>query len=126
MDRDSFESWLESYVRPWEARNPEPMRDIWAEDATYWWGPYNDPRHGREAIHAHHVNAIDNQEDIKFKYEILATSRDTGVARFWLNLVNRKTGLRSEYDGIFAVCLNADNRCTLFQEWYHSREVDGS
>ncbi len=121
MTEASFAQWLENYLRPQEQRSAEKIKGLFAEDGVYFWGPFYEARRGVEAIYAHHRNALSHQTDLRYDYDILAVTEKCGIARFHLVLKDLVEGEPSEYDGIFLVHLNPDGRCSLFQEWYHSR-----
>ena len=120
MTGQSFRDWLERYLRPQEQRNPEVIKELFSEEGVYWWGPFNEARHGVNAIYMHHKNALSHQENIKYTYEILATTEDYGIAKFHLTLKDLVPHEPDTYEGIFLVYLNDENKCTLFQEWYNS------
>ena len=124
MTESDFRAWLERYLRPQEKRSAEAIKDIFAEDGVYWWGPYGEPRHGVDAIYEHHQNALSHQEDIHYSYDILATTEKYGLARFYLKIRDREPGAPNRYEGIFMVHLNDKQKCTLFEEWYNSTAVD--
>lgn len=123
MTEDAFRAWLEAYLRPQEKRSAEKIKELFAEDGVYWYGPYYPPREGVQAIYEHHKNALSHQEDLRYAYEILASTDDYGIARFNLTLKDLMPGEPNTYEGIFLVYLDRDNRCTLFQEWYHGTTV---
>ena len=120
MTQEIFHQWLESYVRRQEQRDATVVRELFAENGVYWWGPFCPPRHGVEAIYEHHRNALSHQTDINYEYKILATTKECGVARFQLTLYEHMPGEPNTYDGVFVVQLNEEGKCTLFEEWYHS------
>jgi hypothetical protein len=120
MTRTTFQQWLELYLRRQEQRDATVVRELFAREGVYWWGPFNPPRRGVEAIYEHHRNALSHQTDIKYEYEILATTAQLGIARFRLTLNDQTPGEPNNYDGIFLVRLNDDGKCVLFEEWYHS------
>lgn len=124
MTRETFQAWLEAYLRPQEQRSAEKIPEVFAEDGVYWYGPYYEPRRGVQAIYDHHKNALSHQEDLHYSYEILATTDACGIAKFNLELRDLMAGEPNRYEGIFLVYLDQDNRCTLFQEWYHSTTVE--
>jgi ketosteroid isomerase-like protein len=125
MTRKSFGKWLEGYVRAQERGDAEAIKEVFTEDGVYWFGPYNEPRRGLQAIYEHHKNALARQSDHRFDYEILATTEEYGIAKFRLFLKRIDTGEKMEYEGIFLVHLDDSNRCTLFEEWVNSRIMDG-
>ena len=124
MTESDFNEWLEKYLRPQEQRSADKIKEIFAEDGVYWWGPYGEPRQGVKAIYEHHRNALSHQEDIQYSYEILATTEAYGLARFYLKIKDHNSGAPNRYEGIFMVHLNEENRCTLFEEWYNFTTVD--
>lgn len=121
---DTFRDWLEHYLRPQEQRSAERIKELFAQDGVYWYGPYFPPCQGVRAIHEHHRNALSHQEDLKYHYEVLAMTPEYGIAKFRLELRDQIRGEPNRYEGIFLVYLNSQNQCTLFQEWYHSTTVD--
>ncbi len=74
VTNESFRLWLEQYLRPKEKRNPEKIKELFAQDAVYWYGPYYPPRHGLKAIYEHRKNALSHQEDLSCDYDVLATT----------------------------------------------------
>ena len=115
-----FQQWIEVYLRRQEQRDPEVIKELFAEDCIYCWGPFNPPRHGLQATYEHHKNALSHQTDICYEYRILAVAERIGIAHFHLTLSDKFPGEPNRYDGIFVVRLNGQNKCTLFEEWYHS------
>ena len=124
MTESDFNEWLEKYLRPQEQRSADKIKEIFTEDGVYWWGPYEEPRQGVDAIYEHHRNALSHQEDIHYSYEILATTEAYGLARFYLKIKDHNPGAPNRYEGIFMVHLNEENKCTLFEEWYNFTTVD--
>lgn len=124
MTSTDFADWLEKYVRPQERGDAGMIKELFAEDAVYWYGPFTPPRHGVEAICEHHQNALTRQTGNKFEIKILTTTEAFGIAHFRLTLTRLNTGEHMEYVGVFQVFLNESNECTSFQEWYHTRTVE--
>ena len=123
MKAEDFKSWLEKYLCSMKQHKPEMIKELFSEDGVYWWGPFNEARHGIEAIYQHHKNALSHQKDLKFTYEILATTDDYGITKFHLTLKELAPNEPNAYEGIFLVYLNDSNKCTLFQEWYNSTTI---
>ena len=120
MNHDTFQSWLDAYGRAWEAQDPEAAAALFTEDATYQEVPFDEPMRGRAAIAEYWSTNVQAQDDIKFGYEILATTEDKGIARWWTSFVDVPSKARVKLDGIFVVTLDTENRCTVFQEWWHA------
>ena len=124
MDRVSFERWLREYVRRQEQGDATVVRELWAEDGVYWWGPFNEPRRGVQAIYEHHRNALSHQSRWTCAVKTLAVTAEHGIAHFRLTLDDHVPGEPNTYDGIFLVCLNDEGKCTRFEEWYHGVTTD--
>lgn len=120
MTEQTLNAWLENYLRPQQQRSAEMIKELFAEDGVYRWGPFVEARRGLKAIYDHHKNALSHQTDLQYEYNVLAVTQDYGIARFHLRLRDLIQGEPNEYDGIFLVYLNQDNKCVLFEEWYHS------
>lgn len=120
MDVETFRNWLERYIRSQEQCQPEAIKDLFAEEGVFWWGPFNEARHGVDQICSHHKNALSHQENTEYEYEILAVRETYGIAKFRLSLNDLVPCKPDTYEGIFLVYLNDENKCTLFQQWYNS------
>ncbi len=119
MTKDQFEKWLEEYLKPQEKRSAEKIKELFAEDGVYWYGPYFEPRKGVDAIYDHHRNALSHQEQINYKWKVLAITDEYGIAWFDLTLKDIQPGEPGAYQGIFKIHINDQNKCTLFEEWYN-------
>jgi hypothetical protein len=123
MDYESFRSWLDAYGRAWEARDPEALAALYAEDATYQEDPFDEPMRGRPTIQAYASEAGRTQEQISFRYDILAITQDVGISRWWASFTRVPSKVRVKLDGVFVVTFDAHNLCTEFREWWHRREI---
>ena len=120
MTTEMFSEWLAAYIACQEQGNPEVIRHLWASDGVYWWGPFNQPRYGVDAVYEHHRHALSHQRDWRCQYTVLGVADGQGMARFRLTLNDDLPGEPNVYDGVFLVRLNAEGKCTLFEEWYHA------
>lgn len=122
MTYDQFRSWLEAYRRAWETRDPQTAASLFAEDGTYQENPFAEPMRGRRAIADYWSHVALTQEQVQFRYEILAVKRALGIARWWASFVRIPSKTQIKLDGIFAVSLDGENRCWVFREWWHKQE----
>jgi hypothetical protein len=122
MEQATFKSWLEAYGRAWVERNPQAAADLFAEDGTYQVTPFVKPMRGRPAIFEYWSNVARTQQDIQFGYEILAVTREAGIARWWASFLIIPQGLQTKLDGIFLITLDADGRCRSLKEWWHKEQ----
>ena len=121
MTESQFQQWLEDYLRPQEQRTADRIKELFTENGVYHWGPFQETRFGINAIYEQHRNALSRQDDIHYDYQILAVTETFGIAHFHLTIREIQEARHDEYDGIFKVHLDRTGRCTLFEEWYHSR-----
>jgi uncharacterized protein (TIGR02246 family) len=123
MTRAEFKKWLEAYRQAWETRDPEVVVQLFAEDAAYQDTPFAEPMRGRPAIRAYWVSVVTRrQEQIKFGYEILAVTKNTGMARWQASFVRSDSNQPVSLDGIFLLTFDAENRCRSLQEWWMRQE----
>src|SRR2546429_1566112 len=50
LTRETAATWLRAYVRAWETYDPDAVADLFSDDATYSYFPYDEPIRGRLAI----------------------------------------------------------------------------
>ena len=121
MDHDSFKAWLYLYSKAWTERNPELIRDLFAQDAKYLEKPFSAPFDGIDSIIQYWHGVAQTQKDVSFQYKILAINQDLGIAHFTASFLRNHT-TPVKLDGIFLVKLNSQNKCTRFEEWWQSQK----
>jgi hypothetical protein len=121
-NRDTFGGWLDAYGRAWEAGDPEAAARLFTDDATYHETLFDEPMRSRAQISEYWSGVPRSQDDVRFSYEILATSEEEGVAHWSARFVRLPTRTPVELDGILLAKLDAGGRCTEFREWWHCQE----
>jgi hypothetical protein len=111
--------WLEAYGRAWEGRDPDAAADLFTEDASYAWGPFEEPLRGQGAIRRRWAEATEAQRNVRFGSEVLGAVDAGAVARWWCAFAVGEAHI--ELEGIFLVSLTADERCRDFREWWNER-----
>ncbi len=122
LTREAFDVWLRAYGAAWQGRDPEAAAALFSEDALYHWTPFSEPKRGPGGIAAAWREATARQRDVLFTYEILAVEGAVGMARWHTSLVRPASGVRVELDGVLLAEFDADGRCRVFREWWHSSE----
>lgn len=117
MDSATLAAWVDGYVRAWRTNEPDAIARLFAADATYATGPFDEPWRGRAAIVAGWLGRRDEPGSWTFRYEVLATSPDGGVARGWATYPER----REEFSNIWLIALDEQGQCTAFTEWWVQR-----
>ena len=100
MNKEAFKSWLDAYKRAWEAGDPKAAADIFTEDATYQEIPFDEPMRGRTAITDYWSGNVTEQDNVQFGYEVLATTVEIGIARWWASFLDHSSKAHVKLDGI--------------------------
>ncbi len=122
ITKNTFASWLDSYGRAWEHRDPQAAADLFAEEGTYQVTPFVEPLRGKQAILEYWTHVAQTEQNIQFGCEILAVTPDHGIARWWASFVIVPQGLQTKLDGIFLISLGENGRCHSLREWWHKQQ----
>ena len=122
MTFEHFSSWLDAYGQAWERRDADAAASLFTKEATYQWGPFEDPLRGRDAIRERWASAVAAQAEVSFGYEPLALSDDRGFARWWVSFAVPVARQRVRLEGIFEVALDEHGSCHAFREWWNAEE----
>ena len=115
LDRPTLLRWVEGYERAWKAPGTDSLADLFAEDASYSTAPYERPHLGLDAIkEMWESERVGPEEPFEMQSEIVAIEGDTGVVRVEVRYGPPKD---QEYRDLWVVRLDADGRCTHFEEW---------
>jgi hypothetical protein len=117
-----FSAWLSAYGKAWEHKNAGGYAELFADNALYYWTPFDQPKKGREEIVAAIAAAVANQRDIEFGARVLYTQAQLGVAHWSCAFTRIPTGKRVHIDGICVVQFETDGKALSFREWWHSDE----
>jgi len=79
-DREAVNAWLARYIEAWTSYDREQIRDLFAEDATYRFHPFDEPIRGREAIVESWFDEPDEARTFEAEYRPVAVDGDTAVA----------------------------------------------
>ena len=112
MTRDELDRWIDSYEAAW--RSGDGVDRLFTPDATYRSWPYGDPDAGLETIEEFWAKETAEGEVFTVDREIVAVEGDTGVVRLEVAYTAPK---KRDYRDIWIVTLDADGRCTAFEEW---------
>jgi hypothetical protein len=117
MKREQVSAWVERYVQPWRSNAPGDIERLFAADATYATGPFDEPWRGREAIVAGWLARKDEPGTWTFRSEVLATTPEGGVVRGWTTY----PADQQEFSNIWLIALDDDGQCSAFTEWWVER-----
>ena len=116
MTREDVTAWLDRYVAAWKSGDREAIGDLFSEDASYRYHPYDEPTVGRDAIVASWLEDPDEPGSFEASYEPYAVDADRAVAVGTSTYSNGDT-----YDNVFKLRFDGDGRCSEFTEWFMKR-----
>ena len=119
LTREHVQQWLDRYVDAWRTYDPDAIGDLFAEDATYKYHPY-DPEavSGRDAIVADWRENQDEPASWTAHYEPYAVDGDRAVAIGESRYTNADGSLRDLYFNLWTLRFDDDGRCVDFVEYF--------
>jgi ketosteroid isomerase-like protein len=122
MDRDTVARWLDDYVQAWKSYDPQAIGDLFAEDARYFYDPFNRPVEGRTAIVEAWLAEPDEPGTYDAHYEpvIVEGNRAMTVGRS-IYYEDDGTTVNAEWSNVFLLTFDDEGRCTQYQEWYFEK-----
>ena len=119
ISNEAVALWLSNYVEAWKSYDPEAIGALFSEDAHYYYGPFDEPLEGREAIVADWLKNRDKAGTYTAEYRMVASNGNLVVTN------GRSTYFEDDgktvsrvYDNIFMLEFDDLGHCTLFKEWY--------
>jgi ketosteroid isomerase-like protein len=113
--REKLRDWIASYEALWRTPGTDSLGEIFAPDAFYSTGPYEEPHMGLDAIaRMWEAERSGPDEQFEMESEVIAVEGDTGVARVHVRYGEQR---EQEYRDLWVVRFNGDGRCAHFEEW---------
>ena len=113
------QTWIEQYKTAWASNNPDDIRAMFTDDASYAGTPSDtSPWRGIDAIVEGWLRNADEPDTYTFEYEVLS---DTGDLAFVQGLTTYLDE-RPTYDNLWVIRFAPDGRATEFIEFYKERE----
>ena len=114
-DRPVVHSWVESYERAWRTPGTKELSALFTTDATYLHSPYEEPVVGLDAIGRMWSEDREGPDEVfTLSTKVVAVENDTAVVRAE---VRYGQPIRQEYRDLWIIQLEADGRCSWFEEW---------
>jgi hypothetical protein len=114
--------WLDAYGKAWEERDPDQAAELFTEDALYQWGPFGRKLRGRIMIREAWADAVEQQANVEFGYEVLTATARGGLARWWCTADLPAEEVHSRTEGIFRLTFDESGLCTSLEEWWNSTD----
>ena len=114
-DRAAVHSWVERYERAWRTAGTAEISALFTTDATYLHSPYEAPVVGLDAISRMWEQDREGPDEVfALATEVVAVDDRTAVVRAE---VRYGQPVRQEYRDLWILQLEADGRCSWFEEW---------
>jgi SnoaL-like domain len=114
-DRSAVREWLDGYERAWRSLGTEELSALFTTDATYLHSPYEEPVVGLAAICRMWDEDRDGPDEVfALSTVILAVDGETAVVQAE---VRYGEPVHQEYRDLWILHLEADRRCSWFEEW---------
>ena len=120
---DRIRDWWDGMRIAWENRSGEGFGALFTDDAEYYWTPFDKPQVGAAEITARTTQAMTNQRDVKFRYDVMFEETDRSIVRWYTEFTRAGTGEKIKIDGIGYMELAPSGKATLFREWWHGEET---
>jgi hypothetical protein len=116
VTRDQVSRWVGGYERAWRAAGTGGLAQIFAEDATYRQGPYEEPVVGLAAIGLMWEAEREGPDEVfAMTSSIVAVEGATAVVRVEVRYGDPVT---QEYRDLWVIRFADDGRrCASFEEW---------
>ena len=119
MRLEGVQEWLDNYVEAWRSYDTVAIADLFAEDATYAYHPWDEPIRGRDAIVAEWLSERDEPGSWHAEYRPFVVADSRAVAVGETRYADGKT-----YHNIWQLTFDQDARCSAFVEWYMKPPAD--
>ena len=116
---EPIERWMAGYLKAWNSNDPDEIRALFDDDATYSPTPFSEPWRGREAIVAGWLDRKDDPGTFEFRYDVLCSTDDMAVVRGSTEYVDPYP----TYSNIWLVRFAPDGRCSEFIEWWMEKKT---
>ena len=114
MTREAAQQWLDRYVEAWRSYDAGAIADLFSEDATYAYHPYDaEPLRGRDAIVDSWLGDRDEPGSWEGRYEVDLVAGDRVIAK---GETSYSVGRR--FANLWELRFDDDGRCREYVEWY--------
>ncbi len=118
MTHDDVQRWLDRYVEAWRTYDPALIGDLFSDEATYAYHPYDPPLVGRAAIVADWLKSPDAPRSWDAHYEPYAVDGDRAVAVGESTYFQADGSRRTVYFNLWTLRFDAEGRCRDFVEYF--------
>ena len=122
LTHDDVQRWIDAYVDAWRTYDPDAIGDLFAEDASYAYHPYNEGEEvvrGRGAIVENWLEEQDEPGSWEAGYRPLVVEGRRAVAEGTTSYANGDF-----FWNLWVLRFDDEGRCAEFVEWFMARPRD--
>jgi uncharacterized protein (TIGR02246 family) len=120
IDMQSVQEWVRAYERAWRTAGTEQLNTLFAVDATYQLGPFQQPHRGLEAIRAlWDAERAGPNETFEMDFDVVAVDGPRAVLRLDVRYGQPHP---EHFRNIWILEFTPEGRCSAFEEWPFSAE----
>ena len=121
MTHDDVQGWLDRYIEAWRSYDPNAIGDLFSEDVSYRYQPYEDPVIGRQALVDDWLREPDTAGSWQASYAPYAVDGDRAVAVGESRYLHEDGSLRTVFHNVFLLRFDGEGRCAEFTEYWRER-----
>ena len=114
MDRTAVDDWVSRYLEAWRSNDPEAIGNLFAVDAEYRTGPFDEPWRGRRGIVEGWLGRKDEAGSWTFEVTAVHVAADTAFVEGRADYPD--DGRR--FANLWQVDLDDAGRATRYVEWW--------
>ncbi|MEP6776333.1 MAG: nuclear transport factor 2 family protein [Chloroflexota bacterium] len=119
MTKEQMKDWLNMYVEAWKSYDEQAIGDLFTEEATYLYAPWQEPLRGRLAIVASWLENQDAAGSWEAHYEPFAVDGDRAVTMGKSSYFGADgSTVEREYWNVWLLRFDEQGRCREFREYY--------
>ena len=117
MEKETYEKWAKEFMDSWKELDWKRTLKTLSNDVEYYENPIDKSCSNFEEVTNLWNVVADNQNDIDYKYEIVAYNKNICIINWQMTRTMTKTNTKQEIDGIFQVSLDEEGKCNYFKQW---------
>jgi ketosteroid isomerase-like protein len=113
VTREAVQAWLDRYIDAWQTYDATAIGELFSEDASFAYHPYDEPLRGRAAIVEDWLSEPDEPGSWEARYAPLLIDGDRAITTGETRYTNGRT-----FSNLWELRFDADGRCSAYVEWF--------
>ena len=113
-------AWADAWTRAWTTHDPEPLRAVYADDATFVSHPFREPHTGRAGVLEYARWAFAGEESAECGFGDPIVSGDRATVEYWAVVAEK--GQEQTIAGVALLRFDADGRVREQRDYWAADE----